>query len=130
MRPLALVMASVLLVGCASGSGSDSGPNRSRDVITEAELAEQPSGTAHDAVSRLRPGWLRSRGRTIGQESLPRVFVDGRDFGPLATLSQFRIENISEIRFISARDATTRYGTGYPGGIISITTKGPDAPVP
>jgi len=38
-----------------------------------------------------------------------------------------RIETITEIRYLSPSDATTRYGTGYPAGIIEIITKKPPA---
>ena len=48
------------------------------------------------------------------------VFVDGRRFGELPVLRQFGVEEIEEIRFLSASDATTRFGTGYPGGIINL----------
>jgi hypothetical protein len=30
---------------------------------------------------------------------------------------------VKEIRFINARDATTRWGTGYGSGVILVTTK-------
>ena len=58
--------------------------------------------------------------RTATGRSYPEVFVDGRHFGPVESLAQFGTDNIQEIRFISGPDATTRHGTGFPGGIIEI----------
>ena len=33
------------------------------------------------------------------------------------------VDDVEEILYLAARDATTRYGTGYPGGIILLTLK-------
>jgi len=33
------------------------------------------------------------------------------------------IGNIETMRLLSAPDATTKYGTGYPGGVIEVTTR-------
>jgi hypothetical protein len=82
-----------------------------------------PTGSAFDAVERLHRDWLQSRsvtGRSSTGRSYPEVFVDGRPFGPLDSLNQLGTETIEEIRFINPADATTRYGTGYPGGIIEV----------
>jgi hypothetical protein len=32
-------------------------------------------------------------------------------------------DRVKEVRFLNARDATTRYGTGHPIGAIEITTR-------
>jgi outer membrane receptor protein involved in Fe transport len=122
--PSTLLLASIFLWGCASGGGSSS-PDVRRDPnrITQEEIQELPSGTARDAVERLRPSWLRSRGGVGGNPGYPRVFVDGRDFGTMDTLNGFHLDSVAEIEFMSGRDATTRYGTGYPGGIILVRLK-------
>jgi len=31
--------------------------------------------------------------------------------------------NIETMRYLSAADATTKYGTGFPGGVIEVTTR-------
>ena len=83
-------------------------------------------GTAREAVERFHPNWLRGRAGTVRTEtgrSYPHVFVDGRPFGTAESLHQFGTESIEEIRFISPADATTRYGTGYTGGIIEVILK-------
>jgi hypothetical protein len=128
-RPLAIIFVCFLLWGCASSGGSsNSGARRDPNLITEAELLDLPTGTAQDAIERLRPNWLRSRSATIsggtgGTAHMARVFVDGRDFGSHSALQEISLDSISEIEFMSARDATTRYGTGYPGGVILIRLK-------
>jgi len=123
-----ILLASVFLGSCASGGGSPrSDVRRDPNLITQEDLSGQPAGTAYDAVQRLRPTWLRSRGTlsmgTTGTGSLPRVFVADRDFGALRSLRDIQLDSVSEIEFMSARDATTRYGTGYAGGIIHVRLK-------
>ena len=123
-----LLVTFLLLCGCASGGGSGgSGVRRDPNLITQEELQTQPSGTAYDAVQRLRPNWLRMRSSAMvggtGTANLPRVFVDERDFGNMDSLRSFNLDSVSEISFLSATDATTRYGTGYAGGIIHVRLK-------
>jgi hypothetical protein len=52
------------------------------------------------------------------------VFVDEMHFGDINSLSRVSSINIETIQYLSATDATTRYGTGYMGGIIRINTRG------
>ena len=130
MRTLALMpLLGVLLVsGCASAGSSAGGAGSSdRNSISREELQALPPGNAHRAVQELRPNWLRSRSGTLRNSSgrtPPVVFLDGRPYGGLATLYDFGIQDIEEMRFISAADATIRYGTGYPGGIINVISRG------
>ncbi|MCJ7630318.1 MAG: hypothetical protein MUO50_18240 [Longimicrobiales bacterium] len=126
LTPIILLF-SVLLGSCASGgSSSSSGPQRDPNRISPEELQTLPPGTAYEAVERLRANWLRSRSSTLsggGSVNLPRVFVDGRDFGSLDSLRGFHLDSVDEILYMSAADATTRYGTGYAGGIIHLRLK-------
>lgn len=131
MRRIFLSTAFTVLVlsGCAAASapgegGSPSGG--SADLITSEELRETDlqDATVWDAVQRLRPAWLRSRGTTgAGDRTFPRVFLDGVDIGDLDELRRIGTRDVREIRFMNSRDATTRYGTGYPGGAILVRTR-------
>ncbi len=123
-----VLFTTLVLIGCASGGGSEApGVRRDPNLLTLEDLQSQPSGTAYDAVQRLRPNWLRMRstamGGGAGSVNLPRVFVDERDFGTLETLRDFHLDSLLEISYLSAADATTRYGTGYAGGIIHVRLK-------
>ena len=122
MRPvcLAIVGLTLLAASCAAGGGSEeSGPRRSRNLITSEELTEVSEvGTVFDAIQRLRPNWLRGRGT-----SSVRVFVDGAPMGGTSVLRNYRVDVIRECRFISPTDASTRFGTGYGGGVIEVFTK-------
>lgn len=112
-------------IACAGpgGSGSD-GPG----VITSQEIREVESqySDMHSVIQALEPSWLQSRGPTsINVEGTtdPDVFLDGNRRGELEVLRQISPSNIQEAEFLSAREATTRYGTGYSGGIIMLRTR-------
>ncbi len=124
------LFACVVALGCAgAGSGSaptGSAPGGNPDLITSEQLrAPTVSFMSADAAIRfLRPRWLRSRsGTLVGGRNFAYVFMDGGPFGTIRTLRSLPVSDISEARFISASDATTSYGTGYPGGIILITSR-------
>jgi hypothetical protein len=52
--------------------------------------------------------------------SAPLVYVDNAYYGPLSSLRSIRPEWIGEMEYLNATDATTRYGTGHLGGVISV----------
>jgi hypothetical protein len=120
------LIAGFLSASCASGS-SGSSVSRDRSRISQEELVEFPSGTAYEAIERLRPRWIRSRGvsstRPGATPDYAAVFIDNAPVGGLEALYRVSIRDIDYIEYMSASDATTRYGTGYPGGIIKIFTK-------
>ncbi len=104
---------------CASSGGS-SGPRRSRDRIVAAEVAELAGlSNALQVVQRLRPSWLTPRGRS----GPPAIYLNdapwSRDPSGLVNIS---IESIQEMRFLSAPDATMRWGTSVGGTVILVTT--------
>jgi len=104
--------------GLAAGS-SETGP------ITSRELRTMDDRDAYTAISLLRPSLLKNRGRTsilLDSPDQPEVFVDGMYYGPFDTLRQLPVHEIAEIRFLDVGDATIRYGTGHPSGIIDITS--------
>jgi len=132
-RALGLVFAAVVTAGllgaCATsggGSGDDS-PRGGINHIPRAELEANlgPSVSLFQAVQRLRPRWLRGRRGVSGsgRRYQPVVYFDDTRYGPVQTLTRLRVADAEELRFINARDATTRYGTGVPGGVIAVTPR-------
>jgi hypothetical protein len=55
------------------------------------------------------------------------VVVNGAIRGELSELRQFSVDDIETMRYLSATDATTKYGTGYPGGVIEVSMRGTGA---
>ena len=110
-------------LGGDGGDGGTSGSSRGNsNLIVRAELDSFSSGSAFDAVEILRRRWTEPRfGSSFSGPVYARVVVDGTFRGDLDELHRLSTENIESMRFLSASDATTKYGTGYLGGIIEVT---------
>lgn len=126
-RTMALFLALGVSAGaaaCASGGGSgDSGPRRSQNRITAEELAENRAEDALTAVRRLRPRWLQPRGSSASGQNLPIVFFDGARMGTPETLTNISVADLESMTYLSPSDATTRYGTNFPGGAIEVRSR-------
>jgi len=121
---LALGTCLAVLPACAS-SGSSSSRSGSGPITAE-HIAELPSADAYNVIERLRPGWLRTRGRSSIQHPTahhPVVYLDSVRYGGIESLRQISSDAIRDIRFINASDATTRYGTGHAGGVILVRSR-------
>lgn len=122
-------LAALPLAGCASGGGAG-GPGRNPNLITAEEMEAAQELNVLSALQRLRPNWVRERGAaTIASLSdevgrYPAVRVDGIPRpGGLEELRSMDTREVVQIRFLSASDATTMYGTGFANGLIEITTR-------
>jgi len=120
---VALVPLFAFAVGACAGGGPGGG---SSNLITDEQIASSGAGTAFEAVQQLRSRWLQTRGPTSIQNPdppTPVVYVDGQRLGGVGSLHQISAQHVAEMRFINARDATTRYGTGHTGGVIRVSTQ-------
>jgi hypothetical protein len=125
--PAALAAAMVLLVGaCATSRPSDAGGGAS-ELITADEIATSHATNAYEAIAKLRHNFLSNRGKTslldTSAPSLPNVYLDGVPYGPLSSLSNIPAGDVLSIRLYRAWEASTKYGTGNPAGVIEVTTK-------
>ena len=105
------------LSACATGAGGSSGPSRSANRITQEELADFTTLSALDAIRRLRPRWLQVRGGT------PVAMLDGARLGGPDALRSVAVSDVASMQFLSASDATLRYGTNFPAGAIEVRTR-------
>lgn len=114
-----------LLGGCASSGGGGTGSSGSSTVITEAQIQEIESLDSFSIVQRLRPQWLQVRGMASAQgRATIAIIVDGvRQPGGPEVLRSLRGSEVQEMRFMNARDATTRYGTDMTAGAIVVQTR-------
>jgi outer membrane receptor for ferrienterochelin and colicin len=119
------LMWAVLLVMTAGCGAARAGAPASGDVITADELGTVRVSTAYEIIERLRPAFLRGRGQVSLDPTAqyPVVYVDGMRQGGPEILRRVAAQDVGEIRYIRARDATTRYGTGHTGGVIEVTTR-------
>ena len=116
---LALLALALVLAACASGAGAGAPAHGSMDRITEEELDPVSHLSAFEAIERLRPRWFQTRTRLF-----PTVHVDGsvRAAGE-EILASILCSEVHEMQYLSAADATTRFGTDYASGAILITTR-------
>ena len=134
-RRCASLVLALVVSACASSPDASFGeeggtPTRTArgnpNLIVRAELEQTRGQSAWQAVSTVRPRWLRAQ-RSSSVTTGPfyaRVVTDGAFRGDLSELHRFNVSDIEFMRYLSAADATTRYGTGYPGGVIEVSTRG------
>ena len=122
----------VLASACAASANTPPGQGQAASVairgnanlIVRAEFAGAGSQTAWHAVQNLRPRWLRPvRGASFSFEpAYARVIIDSFQRGDLNELRSLVARDVTTMRLLSPVDATTKYGGGFPGGAIEVTT--------
>lgn len=127
MRKALLFAFGLAAFGCGGGgSGSAAQPSTdaratrgSANLITEAEISATAYQNAMEVVTNLRPSMMRPRpgGGPV------MFYLDNVKMMDVSGLSTVPAGRIKEIRYISAQDATTRWGTGHASGVILVTTK-------
>lgn len=119
------LMSLTALVACASSAGN--GTRRSGDPnrLTVEELERSSQLDVFSAIRQLRPRWLTQRTpATFAGSTLVAVIVDGiRQNGSAEVLRSIPVNTVQEVRYLSAADATTQYGTDMAGGAIVVQTK-------
>lgn len=134
---VALGIAASLGAGCAANRSSV--PSTDPDVITTDQIARSKATNAYDLIATISPkmftahGAATTRGQqppTEGRQALPVVvYIDNVKVGPIEELKTLGKLDVREIRYLSPRAATDRWGEGHPGGVIYVTTVqgvGPD----
>ncbi|MEX2048645.1 MAG: hypothetical protein WEB90_03620 [Gemmatimonadota bacterium] len=124
LASLAILASAACSSASTGGSGQVTGGNP--DLLTRDQFEDMAGESAMQIVRRLRPSWLRARAQgtlTNPDPAEALVVLDGRPFGRIDSLSGLTESQIESMRFLDARDATTRYGTGYMGGVIEVTTR-------
>ena len=100
---------------------------RSIDLLTRADIIADPvlsSGTAYDAVSRLRPGFLQSRDARTGsvgrRGTQPAVFIGGLYAGEVDVLRSIPASLVAEMRHFRTVEAVSLYGPRYVSGVVVV----------
>ena len=113
---IALAVAGTV-AGCASSATSARGGAdrmRANTVVTTQELDSIPQrGSLLDALKRLRPDWLMSRGGT------PYVIVDGAPPTELSFLETIPASTIREVRIERASSSVGHSAIGPNGRVVA-----------
>ena len=112
---LAALLALAGATGCASAGGEGS-PSVRRGDITREELETVSVDDAMEAISLLRPQWMR------GRSEAATIVINGQP-STRERLATIPTSSIVRIAFMSAADATTRFGTGFFEGAIVVTLR-------
>ncbi len=120
---LALAMA---ICGCVAAPHTDPSLLSDPEIITLDEITASRGNSAYDVIKKVHANFLSYRGRTSiadSSGSMPMVFLDDQVFGPISVLRNIPASQIAEIRLYRAWEAVIKYGTGLPGGAISLKTR-------
>jgi hypothetical protein len=126
-RRVSFVLVGLSLTACAAATTSSRPVFRGtgRDVLTAAEIVASRVTDVYQAVTQLRPEFLRRR----PHQSMPafsavpvRVYLDELAFGTAESLRHIPLERVRLIRYIGPLDADIRWGGSHPAGAILVTT--------
>lgn len=103
---LRLLLSVLLLAGCApaaapAGAPATNVPQGRNAPITQQMIADAQDGNLYRVVRRLQPTWLQLPASTTGAEI--GVFMDDRYIGGPDALSQIPTTQVSEVRYLNAR---------------------------
>src|SRR3954462_1864490 len=100
--------------------------HREYNVLTAEEIESLNVVNAYEAISKSRPQFLRSRGKsTTKTNSVDRalVFMDGVPYGDINSLRGVSVQQITLIQFYPGSNAVTRFGSQYGAGVIEVRTR-------
>ena len=119
----ALLLIATLLAACSSATRQPGELRGRGTTVTQDELAATNSGNLYDAIAKLRPEWLTSRGPTSVTDPTPTavdVYMNGILLGNVDHLRVVRVLDVSQVRYWPAGEAAARFGMGHPRGVIEL----------
>ena len=136
---LTLGVVMTLAAGCAAPRPATIPAGTDPDVITVDQIVRSKATNAYDLIASVRPQMFTAHGApttrgqqpsTPGRQALPvLVYIDNVKVGAVAELKAIGTLDLREIRYLSPRVATDRWGENHAGGVIYVTTvqaTGPD----
>ena len=121
-----LALTSLILAGCSATANQNTNARGDRNLITREELVATNSVNLYDAVEKLRPEWLTSRGPTSVSDptpTMPSVYMNGQQLGKAEYLREVLVADVTEVRFWAAGQAAAKFGMGHPRGVIELTRR-------
>ena len=125
-RPLFIASAVLLLGACRPAPSVRGAPlASSRDVLLAHEIASSGVSDAYQAVSQLRPEFLKRRGPGLispVSHRVVRVFLDDTEMGGIDILRSIPIDQVTAIRYVDSSEAALRWGANHTAGVILVST--------
>ena|SRR5712691_2445952 len=131
MRAVGLVLVT-LSVAALAGSAPLQAQHRSTNLLSaeEIENAKTSISTAYDAVQMLRPRWLQKHKPLpegppdVLRDTIPiRIYLDDHSMGGLDFLKTVAVAMVQEMRWLSANEAASRFGSTDGLAAIVVTLK-------
>lgn len=120
-----LFLTGALALAACAGNGPAAPPGPWGKVVRGDELTRTSASNAYEALNIVRPFFLRTRGKTsilLPNAFGPAVYVNGTLLGGVEVLKTFLAVDVVMIRKVESWDAETKYGPGYPDGVLEVTT--------
>lgn len=112
------------IVSCASAGGGSGGSNPNVLTATEIARGAASQGTAYDAIKRLRPQFLQTRGSPEStSDPSTLVSVDGGSLTRIDVLHSISATKVREIRFLNASEAMERFGLLAKSGPVILVSQ-------
>ena len=136
-RRASQVLLGLSLTACAAASNSGNPisversrfGNASRDILTAAEIVAARVTDVYQAVSQLRPDFLKRRGSARSTITSPNasvaVYLDDLPYGGADALHNIPLDRVRVIKYVSPVAANLRFGGSHPSGAILVTTLPP-----
>ena len=122
------IVLSVAAVLCACSTRANrppggGGEDQTRLTTTEIRNAD-PNLTLYDLINRTRPQWLvRRAGTSLQNQFDVAVYRDDIRVGGREVLTEIRLDIVVSARYLTASEATNRFGLNHPHGAILVTTR-------
>lgn len=124
LRALVLLAASTIgLSGCVGATSQGGAGPGNGTTLTQTALATTNANNLYDALVKLRPEWLSSRGATSVTDATPTgvdVYMNGTFLGKADYLRDVRLQDVTKVTYWNAGQAAARFGMGHPRGVIEI----------
>lgn len=110
-------------MGCVTTGPGEGGEDPTRISQEEIQEVGEISNT-YSLVQRLRPQWLRKRGRnSLQQPGDIIVYIDDTEQGGPEALRRIDVIDVKSLEFLRPGEATMRYGSGHDNGAILVHLK-------
>ena len=125
LRQVVIGVIGAAVAACASaGTSVPSRSDRDMIVIPAGDPRLNTAENLHGLLARERPQWLTIRGpASITDTGSVVVYQDGIRFGGPESLRQIPVASVASVQFLSASDATTRFGLNHRHGAIVVVSR-------
>ncbi|MDB4908164.1 MAG: hypothetical protein JWO05_2948 [Gemmatimonadetes bacterium] len=122
--PFILLAAALCLGGCASSRRTGGPREGDRNVITQDQMLSRHFPTVFEAVQAIHANWLTEKGTDSFTKPTPvLVYLDDMKVGPVESLRNIRVEEVSWVTYIDGVAASARWGMGHSQGVIFLSSR-------